>query len=91
MVVCFDETINAESTIALFKQLEQLNVLAVCIYVICDGLHPLEAAQNLNPGVTFEQLNAIAYTISDNVAARLLNEARTALFDSINQTQQPAA
>jgi transposase len=36
-VVRFDETINAESTIALFKQLEQLNVLAVCIYVICDN------------------------------------------------------
>jgi len=36
-VVRFDERINAESTIALFKQLEQLNVLAVCIYVICDN------------------------------------------------------
>jgi transposase len=36
-VVRFDESINAESTIALFKQLEQLNVLAVCIYVICDN------------------------------------------------------
>jgi transposase len=35
--VRFDESINAESTIALFKQLEQLNVLAVCIYVICDN------------------------------------------------------
>ena len=36
-VVRFDDTINAESTIALFKQLEILNVLAVCIYVICDN------------------------------------------------------
>ena len=36
-VVRFDESINAESTIALFKQLEALNVLAVVIYVICDN------------------------------------------------------
>jgi transposase len=36
-VVRFDDTINADSTIALFKQLEILNVLAVCIYVICDN------------------------------------------------------
>ena len=36
-VVRFDESINAESTIALFKQLEVLNVLAVVIYVICDN------------------------------------------------------
>jgi len=35
--VRFDDTINTESTIALFEQLEQLNVLAVCIYVICDN------------------------------------------------------
>ena len=36
-VVRFDDTINAESTIALFQQLEELNVLAVSIYVICDN------------------------------------------------------
>jgi hypothetical protein len=50
-----------------------------------------EATQYLKPGVTFEDLDAIAYTISDNEAARRLNEARATLFRSINQAQQPAA
>ena len=50
-----------------------------------------EAAQYLKPGVTFAQLDALAYAISDNEAARHLNEARTTLFRSINQAQQPAA
>jgi len=36
-VVRFDETINAESTIALFEQLEEVYVLATWIYVICDN------------------------------------------------------
>jgi transposase len=36
-VVRFDETIDANSTIALFKQLEQLHLLATWIYVICDN------------------------------------------------------
>jgi transposase len=36
-VVRFDESINTESTIALFDQLQALNVLAVVIYVICDN------------------------------------------------------
>ena len=49
------------------------------------------AAEYLKPGVTFEQLDAIAYTISDNEAARRLNQARTELFRSINQPQNPAA
>jgi transposase InsO family protein len=50
-----------------------------------------EATQYLKPGVTFEHLDAIAYAISDNEAARRLNEARATLFRSINQAQQPAA
>lgn len=45
----------------------------------------------LKPGITFEQLDAIAYSISDNEAARRLNQARTELFRSINNTQNPAA
>ena len=49
------------------------------------------AAEYLKPGVTFEQLDAIAYTISDNEAARRLNQARAELFRSINQPQNPAA
>jgi transposase len=36
-VVRFDETINGDSTIALFRQLEAANQLAVWIYVICDN------------------------------------------------------
>lgn len=36
-VVRFDETINGDSTIALFRQLEEANLLAVWIYVICDN------------------------------------------------------
>jgi transposase len=36
-VVRFDETINAESTIALFKQLEALHLATAWIYVICDN------------------------------------------------------
>ena len=35
-----------------------------------------EATQYLKPGVTFEDLDAIAYAISDHEAARRLNEAR---------------
>jgi len=50
-----------------------------------------EAAQYLTPGVTFKNLDALAYAISDNEAARRLNEARAILFRSINQAQQPAA
>ena len=50
-----------------------------------------KARQYLKPGVSFEQLDAIAYAMSDNDAARHLNEARAELFRSLNNTQQPAA
>jgi transposase len=36
-VVRFDDTINADSTIALFEELERVNLLATWIYVICDN------------------------------------------------------
>jgi transposase len=36
-VVRFDDTINADSTIALFEQLERVNRVAARIYVICDN------------------------------------------------------
>jgi transposase len=36
-VVRYDDSINADSTIALLKQLEQRNPLAIWIYVICDN------------------------------------------------------
>ena len=50
-----------------------------------------DAQQYLKPGQTFEQLDAIACAMSDNDAARHLNEARAELFHSINKTQTPAA
>jgi len=49
------------------------------------------AEQYLRPGITFEQLDAIAYAMSDNEAARRLNQARDELFRSINKPQNPAA
>ena len=36
-VVRFDDTINADSTIALFEGLERVHLLATWIYVICDN------------------------------------------------------
>ena len=57
-----------------------------------DKLKSLEhAAQYLKPGVTFGLLDEIAYAISDNQAAHRLNQARAALFRSINKAQNPAA
>ena len=50
-----------------------------------------QASLYLKPGTNFEQLDAIAYAMSDNEAARRLNQARAQLFHSINKAQQPAA
>ena len=50
-----------------------------------------EAGTYLKSGVTFEQLDAIAYAISDNEAAEKLNEARKKLFQSINRRPKHAA
>jgi hypothetical protein len=50
-----------------------------------------DANQHLKPGITFEQLDDVAYAISDNEAALRLNQARAELFRSINQAQKPAA
>lgn len=49
------------------------------------------ADRYLKPGITLEQLDAVAYAISDNEAAQRLNQARADLFRSINKTQNPAA
>jgi len=46
-----------------------------------------QAETHLKPGVTFKQLDAIAYKISDNEAARRLNKARTLLFQQIQEQQ----
>jgi len=42
-----------------------------------------EADTLLKPGITFEQLDAIALTISDNEAAKQMNEAKRKLFMAI--------
>lgn len=50
-----------------------------------------EMEQFLKPGITLQSLNDIALKQSDNEAAHRLNEARTALFQYINKSQQHAA
>ncbi|MDN5874354.1 MAG: transposase family protein, partial [Sinobacteraceae bacterium] len=50
-----------------------------------------DAAAYLRPGVTFRQLDAQAYAISDNEAARQLNEAKAELFKSIPPSQKSVA
>lgn len=49
------------------------------------------AEQYLREGVCFEALDEIAYAISDNEAARRLNEARQALFKLIDESQTTVA
>ena len=49
------------------------------------------AARYLKDGIDFEQLDAIAYRVSDNEAVQHLNKARDKLFKSINQPQTTAA
>jgi transposase InsO family protein len=50
-----------------------------------------KAKDFLKPGSTFVQLDSIATAISDNEAARRLNEARTKLFQSIHYRSKHAA
>jgi len=50
-----------------------------------------EATRYLKPGITFQQLDAIATECSDNEAAQRLNNARTTLFQFINKSQPTAA
>jgi len=50
-----------------------------------------EAQRHLKPGITFQQLDAIASECSDNEAARRLNQARIELFQLINKPQTNAA
>jgi hypothetical protein len=50
-----------------------------------------DASQFLKPDICFQTLNAAAYAISDNDAARALNQARDQLFLSISKPQRPAA
>lgn len=50
-----------------------------------------EAQQYLKAAITFEQLDDQAHAMSDNEAARRLNQARDKLPQSINKAQKPAA
>lgn len=45
----------------------------------------------LRPGITLQDLDAIASAITDNCAADRLNKAKTLLFRSINSRSKPAA
>lgn len=50
-----------------------------------------EASQYLKPEISFAQLDEIAYQISDNEAARQLQQARQKLFKSITEQESRAA
>jgi transposase InsO family protein len=50
-----------------------------------------QAAKYLKPGMSFEQLDAFAGSISDNDAARHLNEARSKLFKAFSRRSTSAA
>ena len=50
-----------------------------------------KAKRFLKPGITFEQLDRLAMSISDNQAAQQLNAARTQLFQVINRRPKHAA
>lgn len=50
-----------------------------------------QTTRYLKPGITFQQLDAIATECSDNEAAQRLNNARATLFQFINKSQPTAA
>jgi transposase InsO family protein len=55
-------------------------------------LRTLPAAEAcLKPGITWAQLDVIAFALSDNDAAHRLNQARTKLFQSIHRRSKRAA
>lgn len=55
----------------------------------CEKLKSLHNAETfLKPGITFDQLDAIAFAESDNTAAHRLQRARAALFQSINPSRK---
>ncbi|MCZ6803276.1 MAG: hypothetical protein O7D86_04900 [Proteobacteria bacterium] len=55
-----------------------------------DKLKSLPNAKQYLKPVTFEQLDAIAYAISDNDAAKQLQEAKQQLFKTIFGQEQAA-
>ena len=51
----------------------------------------VDAERYLKPGMTFEQLDEIALSISDNEAVKQMNEAKRVLFKSIFEQKQSVA
>ena len=49
------------------------------------------AEQYLKPGISFQDLDALATSISDNDAAQRLNEAKARLFKSVSNRSKSAA
>ena len=49
------------------------------------------AAQCLKPGITFQRLDTLANAMSDNEAARRLNQARATMFKTIYNRSKSAA
>ena len=57
-----------------------------------DKLKSLPNAHHfLKPGITFAQLDAVVATLSDNDAARAMNDARSRLFQVIHARPQRRA
>ena len=51
-----------------------------------EKLKSLSGAEScLKPGCSFQGLDAIAYAITDNQAAERMNEAKSKLFQTINE------
>ena len=50
-----------------------------------------DAERYLKPGITFKALDAVAYSMSDNDAAKRLNEAKRHLFKAISEQNHRAA
>ncbi|MGK0284385.1 MAG: uncharacterized DUF497 family protein [Patiriisocius sp.] len=54
-----------------------------------DNLKSLPQSEKyLKHGVTFESLDAIAFSLTDNQSADRLQEARQSLFETINERKQ---
>lgn len=84
---CFfaEERVDAQGKIRKRYPLEEMRTPY-------EKLKSLPPAQNfLKAGSSFKQLDALAASISDNEAAKRLNEARTQLFQSVHRRPKHAA
>jgi len=72
-VVRCDDTINADSTIALFEQLVAFHPMAVCIHVICDNApyYRSKAAQDYLKASRIQLVFLPPYTPNLNLIERL--------------------